>query len=212
MQEKKDWTREELQRDYVETYTAVTLPVKITLDGSTHIYDFKQAEAILKKAQIISLANCDCRERVQACDYPLEVCLSMDEKAETMISKGIGRLVTIEEALAALKKSHDAGLVHISYADKGQPEPNIICSCCACCCHSLAGIMRFDFPEMVVESDYIALQDDDACIDCGTCVDRCHFQARILHNGVLKFDSSKCFGCGVCTSTCPVEAISMIKR
>jgi Pyruvate/2-oxoacid:ferredoxin oxidoreductase delta subunit len=149
---------------------------------------------------------------VQTCDYPLEVCLSLDSDAETMISKEIGRRVSVEEALTALKKSHDAGLVHISYTNKGEADPLIICSCCACCCHSLAGLMRFDLPEMIIESNKIAVQDEDACIDCGTCVDRCHFQARSLDNDSLKFDRFKCFGCGVCVSTCPVEAISMVKR
>jgi NAD-dependent dihydropyrimidine dehydrogenase PreA subunit len=212
MPEKRDWTREELQRDYVDIMTAVTLPVEIKMEGSTRIFDFNQAEAILKKANIISLSDCDCRKKVLACDGPLDVCLSIDKEAEIMISKGEGRKVTLDEALSALKQSHDAGLVHMSYIDKGETEPFIICSCCACCCHSLAGLMRFDLPELVVESDHVALQNEDACIQCGVCVDRCHFQARNMENGSLSFKPSKCFGCGVCVSTCPVEAISMVNR
>lgn len=212
MPEKKDWNREELQRDYVGTMTAVTIPVDIKMDGTTRIYDLKQSEAILNKAKIISLANCDCREKIQACDNPLDVCISIDKEAEIMISKGRGREVTLDEALAALRRSHDAGLVHISYTDKGQSDPFIICSCCACCCHSLSGLMRFDLPDAVVESDHVALQNEDVCIHCGVCVNRCHFQVRSMENGTLKYEPSKCFGCGVCVSTCPVEAISMIKR
>lgn len=212
MPEKKDWTREELQRDYVGQMTAVTLPVEVKMEGTNRIFDFNQAEAILKKANLISLGECDCRNKVQACDGPIDVCLSIDKEAEIMISKGNGRKVTLDEALSALKQSHDAGLVHMSYTDKGEAEPFIICSCCACCCHSLAGLMRFDFPELVVESDHVALQNEDACIHCGVCVDRCHFNARSMENGSLKYEPSKCFGCGVCVSTCPVEAISMVNR
>ncbi|MFX1301064.1 MAG: hypothetical protein ACFFDE_08980, partial [Promethearchaeota archaeon] len=174
MPEKRDWTREELQRDYVDVMTAVTLPVEVKMEGTTRIYDFNQAETILKKANIISLGVCDCRNKVQGCDGPLDVCLSIDREAEIMISKGKGRKATLDEALSALKQSHDAGLVHMSYTDKGEAMPYIICSCCACCCHSLAGLMRFDLPEMVVESDQIANQNEDACIHCGACVDRCH--------------------------------------
>jgi ferredoxin len=212
MVEKKDWTREELKRDYVDKMTAITLPVNIKINGTTRIYDLSQSEAILSKAQIISLSNCDCRERVQACDNPLDVCLSIDKEAHYMISKGLGRKVTLEQALNALRRSHDAGLVHISYTDKDQTDPLIICSCCACCCHSLAGLMRFDLPVAVVESDQVAYQNEDTCIHCGVCVNRCHFQARRLESNRLKYDSSKCFGCGVCVSTCPVNAISMVKR
>ncbi len=212
MTEKKDWTREELQRKYIDTMTAVTLPVQIKFDGTTRIFDFNQAGAILKKAKIISLGTCCCRERVQACESPLDVCIGIDKEAEIIIQKGHGRLVSLNEALDALQRSHDAGLVHISYTDKGESEPFIICSCCACCCHSLAGLMRFDFPEAVVESDFIAFQDEQTCDHCGSCIDRCHFQARSMENGSLKYDSSKCFGCGVCVGTCPIEAISMVKR
>ena len=209
---KKDWTREEIQRDYVETMIAVTIPVEVKLDGSTRIYDLSQSEAILENAHIISLANCDCREKVQACDNPLDVCISLDKEAEYAISKARGKAVSLDEALAALRRSHDAGLVHISYTDKGKPSPLIICSCCACFCHSLAGLVRFELPDAVVESDSIAQQNEDACIQCGVCADRCQFQARSLENGRLLFDPVKCFGCGVCVTTCPVEAISMVKR
>ncbi|MFX1509613.1 MAG: ATP-binding protein [Promethearchaeota archaeon] len=212
MRRKEDWTREELQRDYIETMTAVTLPVQVEIDGTTRIFNFTQAEAILKKAQLISLANCDCREKVQACDNPLDVCISLDKEAEIMISKGRGRLVSLKEAMEALRLSHAAGLVHISYTDKGEREPNIICSCCTCCCHSLAGLMRFNLPEAVVQSDYITQQDEEVCIHCGVCVNRCHFLARNMKNGNLNYDPAKCFGCGVCISTCPVEAISMVTR
>ncbi len=212
MPEKKDWTRKELQRDYVGTMNAVTLPVDIKIDGTTRIYDLNQSEVILRKAKIIALMNCGCRERVQTCDFPLDVCISIEKEAEITISKGLGRQVTLEEALEALRRSHDAGLVHMSYTDKGQTKPFIICSCCACCCHSLGGLVRFDLPELVVESDHIALQNNDLCINCGVCVNRCQFQARSMENGALKYEPSKCFGCGVCVSTCPVEAISMVKR
>ena len=212
MPEKKDWPREEIQRDYIDTMTAVTIPVDIKIDGTTRIYDLSQSEAILKNARIITLANCDCREKVQACDNPLDVCISIDKEAEYSISKGRGREVSLDEALAALRRSHDAGLVHISYTDKGEPAPLIICSCCNCCCHSMAGLIRFDLPDAVVESDSIAQQDEDACIHCGMCVDRCQFQTRSMETETLKYEPSKCFGCGVCVSTCPVEAISMVKR
>ncbi len=212
MTEKKDWTREELEQDYANTMSAVTLPVQLKIDGTTRIFDFSQAEAILKKAKVISLGECYCRKRVQACDGPLDVCLGFDNEAELLISKGEGRQVTLDEALTALKQSHDAGLVHISYTNKGESEPFVICSCCTCCCHSLSGLMRFDLPDLVVESDLVALQNEDVCIHCGVCVDRCHFQARNIEIGTLKYEPSKCFGCGVCVSTCPVEAISMVNR
>ncbi|MFX0168468.1 MAG: ATP-binding protein [Candidatus Hodarchaeota archaeon] len=212
MSKKSDWTKEEIQRNYVDTMIAQTLPVNMKVEGQTRIHDFSQAESLLRDAKLISLAICDCREKVQGCGNPLDVCIGIDREAEVLIAEGQARQVNLEEALAALHQSHEAGLVHISYTDKGDPKPFIICSCCACCCHSLAGLMRFEIPEAVVAADFVAVQDDETCIHCGTCIDRCHFQARRFEDGVLVFNSSKCFGCGVCTSTCPTGAISMEER
>jgi NAD-dependent dihydropyrimidine dehydrogenase PreA subunit len=209
---KSDWTKEEIQRKYVDTMTAQTLPVNVKMEGQTHIHDFWQVEKLLTQAQLISLTKCDCRKKVQGCDNPLDVCISLDREAELLIAKGNARKVTLDEALALLRKSHEAGLVHISYTDIGDPKPFVICSCCACCCHSLAGLMRFQIPDAIVATDYIAVQDDETCIACGNCVNRCYFQARSLLNGTLIYDESKCFGCGVCVSTCPTSAISLRAR
>ncbi len=59
---KIDWTREEIERDYVATMTAVTIPVNLKIDGQTQIFDLSQAEAILRKASLIALGICDCRD------------------------------------------------------------------------------------------------------------------------------------------------------
>ncbi len=143
---------------------------------------------------------------------PREVCISMDKEAEGIISTGRGKQVTLNEALEALQRSHEAGLVHISYTDKDKSYPLIISICCSCCCHSLGGLVRFEIPEAVVESKLVAIQDSDACMNCGTCVNRCQFQARKIENGTLNYNISKCFGCGVCISTCPENAILLVTR
>ncbi|MFW9831787.1 MAG: ATP-binding protein [Candidatus Thorarchaeota archaeon] len=212
MPTENDWTREELERDYVATMTAVTLPIDLKIEGQTHIYNLKQAEAILRNAKLISLGICSCRVKLQKCDGPLEVCIGMDREAEILIAKGQAKQVSLEEALGALRYSHDAGLVHIAYTDKGAASPFIICSCCACCCHSLAGLIRFEIPDAVVASEFVAMQNNEECTHCGICVNRCQFQARSIDNGTLMYDSSKCFGCGVCLSTCPSNAISLVNR
>jgi Pyruvate/2-oxoacid:ferredoxin oxidoreductase delta subunit len=212
MTKKSDWVKEEIQRKYVDTMVAKTLPVNMKMEGQTNIYDFQQVKQLLANARLISIGNCDCREKVQGCDNPIDVCISIDREAELLVEKAIARKVTLDEAMAVLRKSHEAGLVHISYTDIGEPKPFIICSCCACCCHSLAGLIRFQIPDAVVAANHIAQQDHEICVDCGTCVNRCHFQARTLKNGRLIYDLTKCFGCGVCVSTCPTAAISMIER
>jgi ferredoxin len=211
MPEKEDWTREELER-YAEKMTAITIPVDVRMEGKTHVFDFTEVEALLRDSTLIALGNCGCRKPLQKCDAPLDVCLAMDKEAEAMMKESEYQKVTIDQALEALKRSHDAGLVHLAFINEGDTRPFIICSCCACCCHALSGLIRFGIPEAVTAAKLVAKQDLDACSHCGLCVERCHFQARRLEQGELVYDPSKCFGCGVCVTTCPTNAITLTKR
>lgn len=212
MPESKDWTKEELEKEYVGTMTAVTIPVDVTLKGKQQILDLTEMKKILSKAKTISLGNCGCRERVKMCDAPLDVCIELDEKADEMIRRGITKRVSLGEALDALKHSHDAGLVHIAYTFKDSEKPEIICSCCSCCCHSMSALVRFSMPKAVVASKKIAVHNPETCINCGVCVERCQFKARTLESGQLVFNATRCFGCGVCTSICPTKSTSLVKR
>lgn len=211
MSKREDWTREELERD-IEKMTAVTIPVDVRMEGQTHVFDLAEVEAILRDSSIIALGNCGCRKSLQKCDAPLDVCLAMDKEAETMMKESEYQKVDINKALEALKRSHDAGLVHLAFTNKGDYRPFIICSCCVCCCHALSGLIRFGIPEAVVAAKLVAKQEIDTCSHCGVCVDRCHFQARQIEHGELVFDASKCFGCGVCVSTCPTNSITLTRR
>lgn len=208
---KKDWTREELV-DFLKDMTAVTVPVNIRIEGKQKIIDLTMAEELMKKAKIISLGNCGCRDKMKHCDSPLDVCISLDKEAEDLIKKGRAKPVSILKAMDALKRSHEAGLVHLAFTNKGDAQPFIICSCCSCCCQALSGLLRFNIPDAVFMSDHVTVQNTENCTNCGTCAERCRFHARRMINEQLVFDPEKCFGCGLCVTTCPSEAISFVKR
>lgn len=208
--DKNEWDEKEL-RKHAEDMVAVTVPVNIHMEGKQKILDFAAAEKLLRSAHVISRGNCGCRERLRKCDAPLDVCLCMDKEAETTIKSGRARVVSVEDALEALKRSHEAGLVHLAFTNKGDERPFIVCSCCSCCCHALSSLLRYGIPA-VTESEHIVLQDMDKCVGCGVCVERCQFGARRLVGGKMVLDRAKCFGCGLCVTTCPNDAISLVKR
>ena len=212
MPEKSDWTREELEKEYVDTMTAVTIPVNIHIEGQQRILDLSEMKKLLREAELISLGDCGCRKRVKKCDAPLDVCIGLDKKAEALIEKGLAKRANLEEALEALERSHTASLVHISYTFEGEEKPKYICSCCSCCCHSMSALVRFGMPEAVVVSRYVAFNNTETCVNCGTCVERCQFKARRSVSDKLVYNMAKCFGCGVCVSTCPTKSISLVKR
>jgi len=209
--ETKDWTKNELIEQYVNRLVPVTIPVNITIKGQQTILDLSSVEKILKSARLVAVEECGCRARLHKCDAPLDVCLSVDDSAETAIKEG-AKKVSKSQALAVLKRSHEAGLVHVTYTTKGHEKPEYICSCCSCCCHSLSALIRFGIPDHVVSSEYVASNNDETCNGCGICVQRCQFHARQMVGGDLRFNQAKCFGCGLCVTTCPANSIALIKR
>ena len=206
----QEWEEHEIKR-FLDKYTAVTIPVKVTLDAQQQVLDTGSVEKMLSRAEVISLLDCYCRKTLQNCDKPLEVCIGLNKEAEYFIEKEGAKEITLEDALNVLKMSHKAGLVHLAYYRKGE-DCDIICSCCSCCCHHLSGLKRFGFNEAVVKSDFVAVFEKSVCSDCGVCVERCQFGAWEFDEGGVEFDVDHCFGCGLCVSSCPTGAVSLVKR
>jgi Pyruvate/2-oxoacid:ferredoxin oxidoreductase delta subunit len=207
-----DWTKGELERTLDSIELAVTIPVHLRIKGEQTILDLTEMEKVLREAKLISIGECGCRKKLRRCNAPLDVCFSLDSEAEEFVKKGLAKRASLEEALDALKRSHEAGLVHVTYTFKGKEKPEVICSCCSCCCHSLSALVRFRMPDAVVASKFIADPNPETCMNCGKCVTRCQFKARHLESGKVVYDKTRCFGCGVCVSTCPTGSISLRTR
>jgi len=209
--EAKDWTKEELMERYVERWTPVTIPVNITIHGQQTILNLTKVEDILRQAETIAVRDCICRGKWHKCDAPVDVCLTLNNHAREAMKEGAKR-ISLAQALVILKRTHETGLVHMAFMPKNEEKPEVICSCCNCCCGSLNAMLRFGIPDHVVASEYIAENNTETCSNCGTCVERCQFHARQLVDKKLVFNQAKCFGCGLCVSTCPTRSISLIKR
>lgn len=116
-----------------------------------------------------------------------------------------------EEAKKLLQDFHQEGLIPAFYACmQSQGWIYAICSCDSEICfpfraHQAAGAVMYPGP------DIIAL-DPESCTVCGKCVERCHFGANALVDGIIEIDLAKCYGCGLCVSTCAGEARKMVKR
>ena len=207
----KSWTKKEV-KEYISDYTAVTVPINVTFEGKQKILNMPQVERILRASSSIAITDCQCRVEVKGCDAPVDVCLSLNDEAEERVKNGNGKKASLREALATLRRSNEAGLVHVAYANRGDKKLIYICGCCSCCCYSFAAMQKFGFNDAVMSSEMIAVQDDDLCNGCGDCADRCHFKARAMEEGRLIFEKDKCSGCGLCVTSCTSGAISLVGR
>jgi ferredoxin len=209
---KNDWTRKEID-DQLGEFKVVTVPVDIRFEGSQKVLSFSEAEKILRNAKLISLEACTCRQKMRNCDFPVDdICIGVDKGAEEAMGLRSGRKATLDEAMDVLRKTHEMGLVHLSFELEGH-KMSAICSCCECCCHALAAMSRFGgYDGLVNPSDMVASHFESSCSDCGICVEKCQFDAWRMVGGKVRHYPGKCAGCGVCVSFCPEQAISLSPR
>ncbi len=59
------------------------------------------------------------------------------------------------------------------------------------------------------KSSKMAIINEAKCIKCGTCREKCVFDAITSD---LKVDAIACEGCGVCTIVCPANAVTLAER
>jgi Pyruvate/2-oxoacid:ferredoxin oxidoreductase delta subunit len=198
---------------------AIVLPVNTEIQQDQVVLNFDNVKKIIESANTIVVHDCSCRVDLKRCDAPVDVCMYFNETAERKLVSEDPRIksyrphrVSKAEALDVLKKSAEAGLVHLAYVNKEDPTKiGILCSCCSCCCEILGGILRFGMAPHLLTASAKSVQDESKCTDCGICVDRCHFGSRVMVDGKLEYNPDRCFGCGLCVSTCPTEAITLVE-
>jgi ferredoxin len=199
---------DEWLRDGKISFSSRVVPVSESIEAKQQVFPTEKALEILGKARLIALQNCECRSHYKRCEKPLEVCFVLNDVADKYVDKGRARYVTLKEAEGVLRKANENGLVHLSLY---MPDHEIfaLCSCCPCCCHDSQILRQYDRKDLVVRSEYVTVTDPSKCTNCGACVDRCAFEARVYRDERMEYMPDKCLGCGLCVTTCPVEATSM---
>ena len=100
----------------------------------------KITPAILKKAEIIGVIDCACRQENRNCDRPLWTCLYLNEGVLPDIDptrQSRMKIISAEEAIAYADEAERGGLMHLSTAgnnDLSVALPPVLCNCCGCCC------------------------------------------------------------------------------
>lgn len=188
------------------------IPISKDVAAEIRISAYEDAETIIKAQTKIVVQPCICRREHEfvgeKCQYPEEVCLSFGTGAYYYEANNLGRAIGVEEALAILEKGREAGLV---LQPGNAQKPTNICMCCGCCCQILKNIKKLPKPAAFVHSNYFARVDDDACVACGLCAERCHMDA-ITVGDTAQVNPDRCIGCGVCVPTCPTDAMKYMQK
>ena len=120
----------------------------------------------------------------------------------------MGREIDKAEALEILKAGAEAGLV----LQPGNQQKTVnICMCCGCCCGVLKNLKTLDKPAQTVHSNYYAVVDEETCVACEACVERCQMDAIRVDEAAI-IDLDRCIGCGLCVTHCPTESIRMEQK
>jgi ferredoxin len=193
------------------------LTVSEKVEPGHQIVPMEEVYTIIDNHTEFAVFPCPCRQRkevegIRKCKdkYPIHNCISFGRGARMLINMNDPaiRAISKEEVKKIAREAAELGLVHMT--DNNASEAHILCSCCECCCGNMAGLVRLkkDNPKAIARANYISSVDKDLCIACGTCVERCKFDA-ITVDDFAQIDIDKCVGCGLCAVTCPEDAIIM---
>ncbi len=191
-----------------------TIPVGESIPVQREVMAYEQAGEIIRKQSKIIVAPCICRKEQrllgEGCDKPLETCLVFGGGAYYYEQNGLGREISVDEALGILEIADRAGLV---LQPTNAQEPSGICCCCGDCCGVLRQVKRHPQPASLVSSPFFAVVDEAICAGCSDCEPRCQMEAiRVWEDGVSHVDLARCIGCGLCVTTCSTGALSLQRK
>jgi ferredoxin len=187
------------------------VPVNASIDTTQRIAPYDDACRILRGQRLIVVTDCVCRVQKSAvgkgCGGMLETCFMFGSMAQYYLDNGMGRKIDADEAEAILKAAQDAGFVTQPATAQ---NPGGMCSCCGDCCGVLGSLKLYPRPAEMVLANYAAVNDPEACVGCGTCLERCQMDAITLEDGgTARVLEHRCIGCGLCVTTCPSGSLRL---
>jgi len=192
-------------------------------DRGIHVLDYERASRVIQTASHIGIAMCYCRHKMghvgRACDAPMDICMTFNRAADSLIRHGIVRPVTVSECMGLLERAYEHNLVQ--FGENVQRQVSFICNCCGCCCEAMIAARKFAHLHPVHTTNFIPVVDEGKCTGCGRCVGVCPIGAVALVSAAdpknrtkkkARIDVDACLGCGVCVRSCTAGAMALAGR
>jgi ferredoxin len=182
-------------------------------EDALHVLDFERASEVIRNATHRGVSTCYCRHKMlhldRACDAPLDICMTFDTTAQSLVRHGHARAVDAAEGLELLHRAWESDLVQ--FGENVRESVNFICNCCGCCCEAMIAARRFAVMHPIHTTPFLPAVDEAACNGCARCVRTCPVEAmstvsandpRNPRRMVARLDAERCLGCGLCARAC----------
>lgn len=187
------------------------------------ILDYERATEVIRTASVRGVSTCYCRHKMghlgRACDAPLEICMTFNGSAESLVKHGHARAVDAQEGLDLLREAWERSLVQ--FGSNVREQVNFICNCCGCCCEAMIAARRFSLLKPVHTTNFLPEVSEEDCTGCGRCADVCPVEAMTLVSAndpgkprkrVARLREEVCLGCGLCVRSCREGLIRLVSR
>lgn len=195
----------------------------LTPDNSLQVLEYERASEIIKTATHRGVGVCYCRHKMEHvgknCDAPMNICMTFNAAAGSLIRHGFAREMDAAEGLDLLQQARERSLVQ--FGENQQEQVNFICNCCGCCCEAMIAARRFGMLHPVQTTNFLPRVKEEDCTGCGRCVQACPVEAMSLVSANDSHHPKKqkalvreevCLGCGVCVRACGPNCITLVSR
>jgi len=202
--------------------TFVHEPV-LSNENALHVLDYERATKVIKGASHRAIGMCYCRHKMhhvgKACDAPMDICMTFNTTASSLIKHGFARRVEVAEGLDILHLAYEHSLVQ--FGENVKEGVNFICNCCRCCCEAMIAARRFAIFNPIHTTNFIPEINKKKCIGCGKCVITCPVEAMTLVSSTnpdkpkmkqSRLNEDLCLGCGLCVRACMNDNIRLKSR
>ncbi len=192
-------------------------------ENALYVLDYERATQVIKTAAHMGISMCYCRHKMmhvnRACDAPMDICMTFNNAAASLIKYGHARRVDTAEGLDLLQQAYENQLVQ--FGENVRESVNFICNCCGCCCEAMIAARRFAVLNPVHTTNFLPEIDTSTCNGCGKCVNVCPVEAMTLVTAnnparpkmkLARLNADICLGCGLCVPACTKGDIRLVAR